>query len=156
MIGSTKLKATKTLVEGENSKPVVKTSIDKRCGRPVFRPLFRMTQVARTPLPGSSVAEQVTVNHLVAGSIPARAAMKPNNLSVVGLLPKKITVRLLSGPAIAQSAAFILQKSASEIRELEGETDRNKLPRYRLYGSWATESSAYPAPWLNRVFEEQS
>ena len=27
------------------------------------------------PLPGSSVAEQVTVNHLVAGSIPARAAI---------------------------------------------------------------------------------
>ena len=26
-------------------------------------------------LPGSSVAEQVTVNHLVAGSIPARAAI---------------------------------------------------------------------------------
>jgi hypothetical protein len=32
------------------------------------------------------VAEQVTVNHLVAGSIPARAAMKPNNLRVIGLL----------------------------------------------------------------------
>jgi hypothetical protein len=27
-------------------------------------------------LPGSSVAEQVTVNHLVAGSIPARAAIR--------------------------------------------------------------------------------
>ena len=27
------------------------------------------------PLPGSSVVEQVTVNHLVAGSIPARAAI---------------------------------------------------------------------------------
>ncbi len=28
-------------------------------------------------MPGSSVAEQVTVNHLVAGSIPARAAISP-------------------------------------------------------------------------------
>jgi hypothetical protein len=28
-------------------------------------------------LPGSSVVEQVTVNHLVAGSNPARAAMPP-------------------------------------------------------------------------------
>src|SRR5690606_616576 len=31
------------------------------------------------PLLGSSVAEQVTVNHLVAGSIPARAAIKQQN-----------------------------------------------------------------------------
>ena len=52
-----------------------KTSIDKGRAQPVFPPLFRMTQVTRPPLPGSSVAEQVTVNHLVAGSIPARAAI---------------------------------------------------------------------------------
>src|ERR1035438_6924179 len=31
-------------------------------------------------LPGSSVAEQVTVNHLVAGSIPARAARSEERL----------------------------------------------------------------------------
>ena len=74
MIRSTELKATKTLVSSRNSARIVKTSIDKPSVRPVFPPLFRMTRVARTPLPGSSVAEQVTVNHLVAGSIPARAA----------------------------------------------------------------------------------
>jgi hypothetical protein len=32
--------------------------------------------------------------------------MKPNNLSVVGLLPKKGTVRLLPDPALAQHEAF--------------------------------------------------
>ena len=32
-------------------------------------------------LPGSSVAEQVTVNHLVAGSIPARAAIEAQRLT---------------------------------------------------------------------------
>ena len=67
---------------------IAKTSIDKGRAHLVFPPLFRMTPVTRPPLPGSSVAEQVTVNHLVAGSIPARAAMKPNNLRVVGLLLK--------------------------------------------------------------------
>ena len=59
--------------------PVVsarKTGIDNLRRRPVFHPLFRQTQVGRKAmLPGSSVAEQVTVNHLVAGSIPARAAI---------------------------------------------------------------------------------
>ena len=54
---------------------IVKTSIDKPRVRSVFRLLFRKALVARTSLPGSSVAEQVTVNHLVAGSIPARAAI---------------------------------------------------------------------------------
>ena len=39
-----------------------------------------MTRVTRPPLPGSSVAEQVTVNHLVAGSIPARAAIFGSSL----------------------------------------------------------------------------
>jgi putative endonuclease len=33
-------------------------------------------------LPGSSVAEQVTVNHLVAGSIPARAAIRRASASL--------------------------------------------------------------------------
>ena len=58
-----------------------KTSIDKPGARPVFRPFFRAAETTRTPLPGSSVAEQVTVNHLVAGSIPARAAISTNNLA---------------------------------------------------------------------------
>ena len=75
MIGSGKVKATKTLVPRWISGEIVKTSIDKGGARPVFPPLFRMTRVTRPPLPGSSVAEQVTVNHLVAGSIPARAAI---------------------------------------------------------------------------------
>ena len=75
MIGSMKLKATKTLVAGGNSLATGKRSIDKEGPRPVFRPLFCLARVRRTPLPGSSVAEQVTVNHLVAGSIPARAAI---------------------------------------------------------------------------------
>jgi hypothetical protein len=38
-----------------------------------FSPSFAWKRAIAT-LPGSSVAEQVTVNHLVAGSIPARAA----------------------------------------------------------------------------------
>lgn len=36
-------------------------------------------------LPGSSVAEQVTVNHLVAGSIPARAAISMEMRKETGL-----------------------------------------------------------------------
>lgn len=40
-----------------------------------FTPSFTRLRVIAT-LPGSSVAEQVTVNHLVAGSIPARAAIQ--------------------------------------------------------------------------------
>ena len=51
-----------------------KTSIDNSGGKTVFLTLFRTFRTA-DPLPGSSVAEQVTVNHLVAGSIPARAAI---------------------------------------------------------------------------------
>lgn len=54
----------------------VKTSIDKGACRPVFHP-FLYTFCVYATLPGSSVAEQVTVNHLVAGSIPARAAISP-------------------------------------------------------------------------------
>ena len=34
-------------------------------------------------MPGSSVAEQVTVNHLVAGSIPARAAIFQSRFIVI-------------------------------------------------------------------------
>ena len=41
--------------------------------------------LAQLCLPGSSVAEQVTVNHLVAGSIPARAAILINELEKFGL-----------------------------------------------------------------------
>ena len=47
----------------------------------------RLTQAKRLPiiniiLLGSSVAEQVTVNHLVAGSNPARAATPPLGLQI--------------------------------------------------------------------------
>src|SRR3954463_6564091 len=38
-------------------------------------PVRRSAAGWNSVLPGSSVAEQVTVNHLVAGSIPARAAI---------------------------------------------------------------------------------
>ena len=62
-----------------------KTGIDNPRLASVFM-LFHAAQSRGKTMPGSSVAEQVTVNHLVAGSIPARAAMKANNLSVVGLL----------------------------------------------------------------------
>ena len=50
-----------------------KSSIDTCTRRFVLRALSHDAGRAK-PLPGSSVAEQVTVNHLVAGSIPARAA----------------------------------------------------------------------------------
>ncbi len=63
----------------------IKTGIDNPGPASVFI-LFPTVQSRRETMPGSSVAEQVTVNHLVAGSIPARAAMKANNLRVVGLL----------------------------------------------------------------------
>jgi hypothetical protein len=53
----------------ENCAFLQETDVDKALSEPLFgRSLLGAT------LPGSSVVEQVTVNHLVAGSIPARAA----------------------------------------------------------------------------------
>ena len=75
MIGTEEVKATKTLVRPGNSARKAKWSVDKRWGAIVFRPFFRLAEASEATLPGSSVAEQVTVNHLVAGSIPARAAI---------------------------------------------------------------------------------
>ena len=69
------MKATKTLASWRFSPTLGKTGIDKVRSRPVFRPSFRLAEASEATLPGSSVAEQVTVNHLVAGSIPARAAI---------------------------------------------------------------------------------
>ena len=70
------LKATKTSPRPHFSPAEGKTGIDNLRHGPVFRGLFRPAQAGlKATLPGSSVAEQVTVNHLVAGSIPARAAM---------------------------------------------------------------------------------
>ena len=40
-------------------------------------------------LPGSSVVEQVTVNHLVAGSIPARAAIPFKEMHIFVYFLKK-------------------------------------------------------------------
>ena len=67
-------KATKTLCGLPFSAVLGKTSIDNPLSDSVFRPLFRIVQAMQATLPGSSVAEQVTVNHLVVGSIPTRAA----------------------------------------------------------------------------------
>mgnify|MGYP000995198908 CR=1 FL=1 len=69
------MKATKTLPRTTFSRSRGKTSIDNPPQRSVFRHSFRMVMAMQATLPGSSVAEQVTVNHLVAGSIPARAAI---------------------------------------------------------------------------------
>ena len=52
-------------------------------------------------LPGSSVAEQVTVNHLVAGSIPARAAISTKEMRNLRLR-RKLTIPLQSGFARPQ------------------------------------------------------
>ena len=57
-----------------------KSSIDTCTRRFVLRALSHDAGRAK-PLPGSSVAEQVTVNHLVAGSIPARAAILGEGLT---------------------------------------------------------------------------
>ena len=67
-------KATKTLCGSCISAVLGKTSIDNPLSDSVFRHLFRIVQAMQATLPGSSVAEQVTVNHLVVGSIPTRAA----------------------------------------------------------------------------------
>jgi membrane-associated protease RseP (regulator of RpoE activity) len=50
-------------------------------------------------LPGSSVAEQVTVNHLVAGSIPARAAISAKDLvnCRVALIPVSFACMCVGG-----------------------------------------------------------
>ncbi len=61
---------------GVENAAIVKTSIDKPPRGSVFHPLFCVRKDVIATLPGSSVAEQVTVNHLVAGSIPARAAIQ--------------------------------------------------------------------------------
>ena len=45
-----------------------------------------MTLLFATTLPGSSVVEQVTVNHLVVGSIPTRAAILANDLHSLAFL----------------------------------------------------------------------
>ena len=67
--------AIKTSVAARNSRGVFKTGIDNPACDSVFRPLSRLVQADGATLPGSSVAEQVTVNHLVVGSIPTRAAI---------------------------------------------------------------------------------
>ncbi len=68
-------KATKTFPHVRISVLLGKTSIDNPIADSVFRSLFRMAQAMQTTLPGSSVAEQVTVNHLVVGSTPTRASI---------------------------------------------------------------------------------
>ncbi len=72
-------KATKTLYGSRFSAVLGKTSIDNPLSDSVFRHLFRIVQAMQATLPGSSVAEQVTVNHLVVGSIPTRAATSSRN-----------------------------------------------------------------------------
>ena len=52
-----------------------KTGVDKPAFPNVLLTFLGATQFAPVKLPGSSVAEQVTVNHLVVGSIPTRAAI---------------------------------------------------------------------------------
>ena len=56
--------------------------LDNHLGQFVLRGLFGPVKAGPKSLPGSSVAEQVTVNHLVAGSIPARAAKRVIGLGV--------------------------------------------------------------------------
>ena len=58
--------ATKTLARRHFSIILHKRALTTAAVRLFFDPLL---------LPGSSVAEQVTVNHLVEGSIPSRAAI---------------------------------------------------------------------------------
>ncbi len=60
--------------------------VDKEGRGAVFHPLFRLAEASEATLPGSSVAEQVTVNHLVVGSIPTRAAILTQRLTLVGFL----------------------------------------------------------------------
>lgn len=60
----------------EQKKPLTKSInvhkfLKNRLTDDILEALFRLL---KTTLPGSSVVEQVTVNHPVAGSIPARAA----------------------------------------------------------------------------------
>jgi hypothetical protein len=86
VIRSHGVKATKTLAARAISGAAGKTGIDKLWVRPVFRPFFRLAEASEATLPGSSVAEQVTVNHLVEGSIPSRAAIIINDFHSLGLL----------------------------------------------------------------------
>ena len=51
-----------------------KRSIDKTVGTYVFQTSQSWCESRLEMMPGSSVAEQVTVNHLVVGSTPTRAA----------------------------------------------------------------------------------
>ena len=89
-------KATKTLYGSRFSAVLGKTSIDNPLSDSVFRHLFRIVQAMQATLPGSSVAEQVTVNHLVVGSIPTRAAIFHQGDAGFLDFPEKSTVRLLS------------------------------------------------------------
>ena len=58
-----------------------KWSIDKTLYPFVFHALGWEVRSLQSSLPGSSVAEQVTVNHLVVGSTPTRAAILAQQLT---------------------------------------------------------------------------
>jgi putative endonuclease len=61
--------------QGEFAGTTPKRALTSRLRALFFTPPLHRNRCIAT-LPGSSVAEQVTVNHLVAGSIPARAAIR--------------------------------------------------------------------------------
>ena len=58
-----------------------KRSIDKTVGTYVFQTSQSWCESRLEMMPGSSVAEQVTVNHLVVGSTPTRAATLAQQLT---------------------------------------------------------------------------
>ena len=68
------LTATRQVSDPDRKRP--KTGIDNAATPGVFD-TSSVGASRQKMMPGSSVAEQVTVNHLVAGSIPARAAISP-------------------------------------------------------------------------------
>ena len=62
-------------------------------------------------MPGSSVAEQVTVNHLVVGSTPTRAAILTQRLTLVGFFISKddcdVAVTLLNPPTVEKNRQLL-------------------------------------------------
>ena len=65
-------------------------------------------------LPGSSVVEQVTVNHLVVGSIPTRAAISTKEMRILRIFPKKP----LSGHcAVLETPSGLKLYLASQVNE---------------------------------------